>query len=99
MGGTRRKLPGVGAYKLDNSPLRQTNGGYMGSKLGSCFSQNKNNEVPGPGEYNVSSIDLSNSGNYVLSNFKYILRTKAETLITLTIGLRQNNQSIKNIGG
>lgn len=41
-GGTRRKLPGVGAYNIDKEGMGKTNGGYIGAKLESCFNQKHN---------------------------------------------------------
>lgn len=68
------KLPGVGAYTLDPAQFTKTNGGYIGGKLGSCFSQNKQlADVPGPGAYDMSAVEIHNSGSYVLSKFKYVI--------------------------
>lgn len=68
---TKRRLPGVGAYTLDAKVFNKTNGGYIGTKLGSCIGNDKHiGELPGPGTYDTSAIEIHNSGKYVLSKFK-----------------------------
>lgn len=51
LGDVRRKLPGVGSYRIGKDILGETQGGYIGKRFGSCFEKRRGDDGPGPGEY------------------------------------------------
>ena len=61
-------------------------GGGMGQRIKTDPNVREKKDIPGPGTYKLTSIEIANQGRYALSNFKYQLTYKGTPLPLNTLG-------------
>ena len=61
-------MPAPNHYKLKLMTMNKR-GGRIGEKLPSDIDILKKKKVPGPGTYQIDSIDMKNSGSFFLSKY------------------------------